>query len=271
MAKPFDPELTPDELSIYFPNLSSFEIIKSGGEGTVFKAQNTENIELAVKVYGTDHLHARTELEVKKLLNISNDNMAKLYDHGNIIIRNTECYFTETSYIDGYDLRELLEKGYHFSENDVKTMISCITSCINDLWQQKVVHCDIKPENIIKSGNKYYLIDLGIAKHLDAETLTMVGTIMGTLGYLAPEQFNGRKNLTLKADFFALGITAFEILTGKHPYNKNQRLMMSNPEYISFPNNLNVSDNLKKLILKLIEPYPFNRPLNQSEILSYIQ
>lgn len=270
MACPFDPELSKKELETVFPNLNSIEIIKSGGEGTVFKAVNHNKKTVAVKVYSSNHLQRRNKLEVEKLSKINNPYISKLYSYGSIIIRNENCFFTETDYIIGSDLKQLLNNNYTFTVSDVKNMIRCISSCIQALWQEHVIHCDIKPDNIIKNNDSYSLIDLGIAKHLDATTMTAFGTIMGTLGYLAPEQFNGRKNLTFKADYYALGITAYEILVGHHPFNRDQQQMLLPSAKIQFPDHIEIPSNIKDLICKLSEPLPFNRPINYAEILRYI-
>lgn len=266
MTKPFEPELTKEELKLAFPNLKLIKIIKSGGEGTVFEAFNNNDIKLAIKVYSSNHLKTRTELEVKKLSLINNPYIAKLYNYGNIVLRNESCYFTQTAFIEGSDLRLLINQKHKFNYEDVIKMIMCISSCINDLWKQKVVHCDIKPDNIIQTpNNDYILIDLGMAKHLDAETMTAEFTIMGTFGYIAPEQFKGRKNLTLKTDYYALGITAYELLTGYHPFNRNQRAMLTQPAP-EFPIELKIPICLKKLIMSMIDPIAINRPMNHFQI-----
>lgn len=270
MGNPFNPKLSHQELCDIFPMLSNINIIKSGGEGTVFNALNKDNVSVAVKIYGPNHQQGRTELEVSKLSRIDNPYISKLYSYGNITIRNTNCYYTETSFIEGNDLGNLLRSGSSFTYSDVINMILCITSAITALWNERVVHCDIKPDNIIKNGDKYYLIDLGIAKHLDASTLTKTGIIMGTLGYLAPEQFKGRKNITLKADFYALGITAYEMLTGHHPFNKNQYAMLNNLP-LEFPTNIEIPTPLKKLISKMTANNPLERPMNAKEIQRILQ
>lgn len=271
MPKPFEPDLTVDEIREVFPNFSSFELLKSGGEGTVVKAinENTKNI-VALKIYSPNHLQLRSELEAKKLLKINNPYLIKLYNYNKITLRGVPCYYTETSYIYGDDLQTLSKNNYKFSVEEVIKIIVCISSCIEDLWHEKVVHCDIKPANIIKSNDSYILVDLGIAKYLDASTMTAAGMIMGTMGYLAPEQFNGRKNLTLKADYYALGITAFELLTGYHPFNYNQLSMLNSPAP-NLPINIQVPYQLKALLSRMLDPIAFKRPMNHSDILQSLK
>lgn len=271
MPAPFEPPLSTDEIESIFSKLTEIEIIKSGGEGTVLKAFDLDlNLNVAIKIYGPSHLKSRTDLEVEKLLKIDNPYMIKLYDYGEITIRGNSCYFTKTQFIDGDDLRTLLQENHNFSPEDVSNVLSCISSCVDSLWKQRVVHCDIKPDNIIKNGDNYILIDLGMAKHLDADTMTAAGMIMGTLGYLAPEQFKGRKNLTLKADYYALGITCYELLSGYHPYNRNQKAMLTQ-KAPDFPIGTPGSNELKNLILKMVEINPINRPINYNDIFRYLE
>lgn len=266
MTLPFNPPLEMYEIRESFPYLSDVEILKSGGEGTVIKAFDSKiNDYVAIKIYSSNHHKTRTELEVNKLRKIRNPYIVSLYNHGEVILRGENCYFTETTYIDGNDLRVLLNAKRKFSPKEVENIIKCISSAIDSLWQEKVVHCDIKPDNILSNNGDYVLIDLGVAKHFDISTITAANMIMGTLGYLAPEQFNGRKNITLKADYYALGITAYELLVGYHPFNMNQMAMLNN-KIQSFPLNIPIPTKLKNLIFKMTDPIPYNRPINHIEI-----
>jgi len=271
MPVPFDPPLSNPEICLIFPQLLNIEIIKSGGEGTVLKAYDTKlAIMVAIKIYSSEHLQVRAELEVKKLAKIKNDHITTLLDYGEVQIRSSVCYYTTTSYINGKDLRTLINEGKHFSADEVKNVIICIASAIDALWAEKVVHCDIKPDNILEKNGVYTLIDLGIAKHLDASTVTAAGIVMGTMGYFSPEQLKGRRNLTFRSDYFALGITAYELLAGYHPFNRNQ-FEMASKRTPSFPLNLNIPEDMKNLIYKMTDLVPYMRPLNYKEINDLLQ
>lgn len=272
MSSPFTPPLTEYELREYFPSLSEIQIIKSGGEGTVFKAINHSiNKPVAVKIYSQDHLLERNQLEVSKLSSINCPYLIDLYNYGEISIRNSSCFFTETRFIDGQDLRTLLNNKYEFNIADVKKLLECISLAIESLWKEKVVHCDIKPDNILKHGDQYILIDLGIAKYIDEPTMTEYGMIMGTRGYIAPEQINGRKNLTYKTDYYSLGIVAYEVLAKYHPFNFNQHSIMKKLNVPEFPSDIKLPDSMKNIIYSLTNPVPYKRPLNRQDILNCIE
>lgn len=272
MPNPFVPELEEYEIQLAFPTVKNIKIIKSGGEGTVIKCYFPKiNSDVAIKLYSASHVKTRSEREVKKLLKINSPYIVKLYDYGEVNIRGSECFYTITEWLNGNDLKHYLNGNSNLSEKEVKKLILQVSSAIDALWKVKVVHCDIKPDNIMIHNNNYVLIDLGMSKHLDEKTITMAGTIFGTLGYLAPEQFSGRKNITFRADYYSLGITAYQLLTGTHPYNGDQHQIINAKTKPVIPNYVQADEKLKLLICKLLEPIPFNRPLNYFEIENYLQ
>lgn len=262
-----------NEIKATFPNISTCEIIKSGGEGIVSKITfNNQNGVYALKIYDPDHLTKRNELEVKKLQSLKSQNIIELYDYGVKSINCHDCFFTITTFIEGSDLRVMLQNNYKFSDQEIVNMILSISKAIDELWAVNVVHCDIKPDNILynKTTQKFILIDLGIAKYIDEPTMTAYGQIMGTKGYIAPEQVQGRKNLTLKTDFYSLGIVAYELLTGKHPYNFNQLHIMQHkplPDFEIYTDN----EKLKSIIQILTNPIPYNRPFNYIQIENFLK
>ncbi|AFQ46250.1 serine/threonine protein kinase [Desulfosporosinus meridiei] len=269
MISPFLPPLLEAEVISLFPNLKSVDSLKPGAEGAVFKAiDNNSQREILLKIYGPDHQHRRTELEIAKLKEIDSPYLVTLYGSGKKVIRGLDCYYIITNFISGDNLQALLESGKKLSEQETIRLIHCISLAIEALWAVDVVHCDIKPENIILDTNgDFILIDLGLAKHLDAdaESLTEYGIIFGTKGYLAPEQFLGRKNLTLRADLYALGIVAYQCLAGYHPYNFRQDIMLNTP-IPKFPQEVNIINTLEKVIYKLTELRAFKRPKGWTEI-----
>ena len=94
--------------------------------------------------------------------------------------------------------------------------------------QKQIVHRDIKPDNIIKASNgRWYLIDFGIARALNMESLTYTTAMVGphTPGYGAPELFQyTKKDIDSRADIFSLGVVVFEAVTGKHPFIRGDEL-----------------------------------------------
>ncbi|MFQ3534286.1 MAG: protein kinase [Aggregatilineales bacterium] len=102
---------------------------------------------------------------------------------------------------------------------EIADMLTKIGSALDYAHRQNIIHRDIKPSNIMFDENGTpYLVDFGIAKPLDiASQVTMPGTSMGTVAYMAPEQWRG-ETLTPKVDQYALGLVVYTLVTGKMPF-----------------------------------------------------
>ena len=126
---------------------------------------------------------------------------------------------------DGYDAA-----GEHSrTAPDKRTIVGIglnVATAVERLWAKRIVHRDIKPANIVKAAtDRFVLVDVGLARHLDRSALTAPGAAPCTPGYASPEQALGRRNLTINSDVFSLGVTLYEIGTGIHPFNRAQNLV----------------------------------------------
>jgi len=263
----FNPPLNISEVESLFPNLEFLEVIKPGNEGAVFKCYDKSCYkDVILKIYGSNRSMRRTELEISKMQIATSPYLARLVSSGINTVRSLESYYLTTEFVNGYNLGDRLKNGEKLTNDEVTRLILNISHAIQALWDAKVVHSDIKPENIMCSNNGgFILIDLGVAKHLDAEPLTAVNVLCyGTEGYLAPEQYTGRKNLTLRADFYSLGITAWQSITGSHPFAYNQALMKQSVPPL--PKGIEASSELLSAITKLANPIAYRRPANWGEI-----
>ncbi|MBK6782024.1 MAG: protein kinase [Gemmatimonadetes bacterium] len=124
-------------------------------------------------------------------------------------------------YVPGESLRERLERG-PLPVAEAVRLLSEIADALATAHGQGVVHRDIKPENVMLSGRHALVMDFGVARAVrEASTsarLTSVGFALGTPAYMAPEQAAGDPAVDHRADLYALGIVAFEMLTGRFPY-----------------------------------------------------
>lgn len=269
MSNFFKTPLTKGEVNEIFENFKVQKEIKSGGEGIVYEAiDSKKKTKVAIKLFDPSRSKKRGEREAEKLKLIDSKYLIELIDYGNIIIRKKNCFFSITNFIEGEDLFERL-KTNTLSENEVINLINCISKAIDSLWEYNVVHCDIKPGNILYSSEGLYkLIDLGIAKHLDEETITKYGYIFGTDGYMSPEQMRTRSNLTLRSDIFSLGIVAFETLVGHKPFNSSEELMQKNGKILSVNSYLEkkINDKLVQIIDDMLLFSPIDRPISGQEI-----
>lgn len=272
MAQLFQPPLSFEEVEAALENYSILDVLGDGGQGVVFQGENSKTgQQVAIKVYSPQQMIKRAELEVEKLEKMNSPFLAKVVEHNYSTLRGENCYYVVTEYIEGKDLKKVLEER-DLTPEEVKTLMKHMLLALEQLWQSRVVHCDIKPPNILYlESNEFVLIDLGYAKHLDSETITMAGYIMGTPGYMAPEHLKGRKNLTVRADMFALGIIAYEALTGIHPFANNQNLIFTNHKALPIEEHVEVDKGLAKAINWMLNTNPIRRPVSTQQVLRLIQ
>lgn len=268
----FDPPLQPDEIQHIFPGLADITPLKRGGQGAVFKAYDTSlNTHVVLKVFEPWNVVHRAEREARKLRRVNMPYLAKLYDYGRIDIRGHSCAFTKIEYVTGQDLSSLITTRRRLPALKVRRLLTCIAMAIDALWAVNVVHRDIKPANIVCADDgRFVLIDLGLAKHLDESTLTQTGYVLGTWGFMAPEQVTGRKQLTLRTDLFALGLTAYLCWTGNHPFFFDQPVPSSRP--IRIPPEFQREDpRLAEAIQAMLHLDPLYRPRSGSAIIQFLE
>ncbi|MBE9142515.1 serine/threonine-protein kinase [Planktothrix mougeotii] len=122
-------------------------------------------------------------------------------------------------YIEGENLAQELSKSGAFSETQIVNLLGDLLPVLAFIHQKQVIHRDIKPENIIrrKSDNKLVLVDFGAAKAATRTALAVTGTVIGSAGYVAPEQALGKP--TFASDLYSLGVTCIHLLTNKTPFD----------------------------------------------------
>lgn len=217
-------ELSSSDIQSEFPNLQLGQPLNHGGQGLVFRATFRE-VDAVLKLYKDGH-ETRAIRECQALIELDSPQLVRLLDHGNALIKGVSYVYTITEFVDGTSLDEKIKLG-KLSEAELRTIGIWVARAIQALWEPNhIVHRDIKPANIIVRDNgEAIVIDLGIARHTDLETITQPNHWIGTLGYMSPEQARGMKQLTFRSDVFALGVTLYEAATGSHPFDRKQDLV----------------------------------------------
>jgi serine/threonine protein kinase len=263
---PFDPPLSDAEIAPQFPEYTCEGIIKTGGQGSVFKMKHPENGECALKVTAPV-FYERVERETEVLKSIDDPTMYKLIDYGHFQIRGQLCPYTITVFIEGDDLQSVLRSEGAINEDRVKKILVSVCTALNIMWRKRIVHRDIKPDNImIRNDRSAVLIDLAIARLVDRTSLTLDGHWLGTPGYMSPEQAKAVKTLTVKSDVFALGIIGYQALTGQHPFAQNQVLIQNNIPVLPAINISSCSQQLSDTLGRMFQHRPVLRP-SPTEIL----
>ncbi len=198
--------------------------VDAGGMGTVYRVLDMKRrVPLAMKVLKPEfvenpHVFKRFRREAATLQKLIHPNIVRFYG----MYRAGNVVFLLENYIDGVTLREVLRKrrreGRKLSPQEVLGVLRAVSAALAYAQEEHgVVHCDIKPDNVMIDGaGDVFLTDFGIARHAESDTTTVLGA--GTMAYMAPEQLMGAERVTPATDVYALGIMAYELLTGRRPF-----------------------------------------------------
>ena len=232
---PFDPP-TPADLSGQLPNLEVLDLLGHGGMGAVYKARQTSlDREVAIKLIRPDVVDVagfaeRFTREARTLAKLNHPNIVTVHDFGEVAggqpatpegDSNGTLYYLVMEYVEGTDLRQLIEQGELTPEQSL-SIVPSLCEALQFAHDAGIVHRDIKPENILlDTSGRVKIADFGLARLTgsDVSAFQLTGTrqIMGTLRYMAPEQMEGSHDVDHRADIYSLGVVFYEMLTGQVP------------------------------------------------------
>ncbi|MEM0913104.1 MAG: serine/threonine-protein kinase [Planctomycetota bacterium] len=242
--------------------------IKDGGQGSVLRGQKNGK-EVAVKLFGGNVDRRRLAHEIDVLRNHNCANLITIRDYFVIQILGSDVDVVVYDFVGGSDLRTAAAGQVRMSAAEILSVAVDASNAISALWQLRVVHRDIKPDNVMRDqSGRAILVDLGVAKHLDRTAVTIAGFNPGTPGYMSPEQAAGRKNLTIRSDVFSLGITLYEIAAATHPFLHMQAAIGTNQPRILRNVRPDLSKPLCDLIHLMMSPRLADRPTNLQDRLS---
>jgi serine/threonine protein kinase len=236
------------------------ERIGSGGMGDVFKAYNASlNRVAAVKILHQAAFVDRFKNEAYIQSSINHPNITRLYEYTKI--ENRHCIVME--YIEGQPIDVALQKKGRLSCEEAESILRQIIGALVYLHKHHIMHRDIKPSNFkLQADGVVKMLDFGIAKHKYSPKLTQLGFVVGTMEYLAPEQFEQKEEL--KSDLWSFGVMAYELLTGYLPFEASNPLTLrtkitkgsfTNPK-ILVPA---ITEQLSTIIDKCLKVTPANR------------
>jgi eukaryotic-like serine/threonine-protein kinase len=198
-----------------------------GGMGTVYRAGRLMIGDwVAIKVLHPDQMAdpqsvERFRREAQIAAGLKHPNVVTVYDFG--VSREGLSYLV-MELVEGESLRSLVDRQGRLTETDAVEIIRQVCAALGKAHRQGVVHCDIKPENILIQttpvGLHVKVLDFGVAalRGVPAVRLTRTGVIIGTPHYMSPEHCLGEE-LDGRSDIYSLGIVLFEILTGVVPFD----------------------------------------------------
>jgi tetratricopeptide (TPR) repeat protein/tRNA A-37 threonylcarbamoyl transferase component Bud32 len=183
-------------------------------------------------------------------------------------------------YIEGESLRTRLARGGELPLAEVVKILHEVLDAVDHAHQHGVVHRDIKPDNILLAGHHAVVTDFGVAKALDDATsdvrLTSTGIAVGTPAYMAPEQIAAEPNVDHRADIYAIGALAFEMVTGLPPFRgaTTQAILaahMSQPAPSIATLRQTIPPALDTIVLRCLEKRPADRWQTAGEIIPHLE
>ena len=214
-------QLTIRSRILKIPDLKLIEKIGDGGMSTVWKAWDIKNQRLvAVKIldreFSSDGAEVRQfRAEERFMEEIRHPGIVAAYDFSN---GNGNWYFI-MEYVDGYTFSDLLRRKQHVRESDCLLICESVAAALDYAWNDHgIVHCDIKPENImINTDGVIKLLDLGISHRFEFREgpQDVPEHVLGTPAYISPEQVYGDVELDCRSDIYSLAATLYHLATGR--------------------------------------------------------
>jgi serine/threonine-protein kinase len=254
-----------------------FEPVESIGQGSMGEVwlchDSSLDRPLVVKLVqmelrNTQSMLDRFQREVQVLASLSHPNIVGVYGYWS----EGGMLFLSMEFVNGWTLQQILEKKPILPSWAVLAILHDTLSALAHAHRKKVVHRDLKPSNLMVGFNgRVKLLDFGIAhQHNSDQDITIPGTLIGTTAYMSPEQSRGI-SAGYTSDLFSLGIVAWEMLTGAHPFRGEtsektlQRIQHQQLDPALLPQD--TPPLLRRLLLQMLQKDSIHRPANAEDAL----
>jgi len=206
------------------------DVLGQGGMGIVYRAfdpaiQRTVAIKTITKSAldpaDLQYVLTRFRHEAQAVGRLTHPRIAAIYDYG----EDEDLAYIVMELVNGKSLFHHIQNEVRFGLKEIGEVVRQLLDGLGYAHALRVVHRDIKPSNIlINDDGRLKLTDFGIAR-IDSSTLTQVGEIMGSPGYMSPEQFLGT-DIDARGDIYSVGVIAYELLAGRRPFTGNNAEVM---------------------------------------------
>ncbi len=249
------------------------EKIGTGGMSDVYKAKcHKLNRFVAVKVLKQEfsentNFVSKFRSEAQAAAGLMHPNIVNVYDVG----EENDIYYIVMELVEGITLKKYIEKKVSLSVKEAVSIAIQVAMGLEAAHNNNIIHRDIKPQNImISKEGKVKVTDFGIAKAATSNTIT--SNVMGSVHYTSPEQARGGYS-DAKSDIYSLGITLFEMLTGRVPFNGDTTVAIAIKhiqEELPSPADYNeeIPVSVEKIVLKCCQKSPDRRYQNAAELIT---
>lgn len=247
------------------------------GQKDVLRAE-LAGVPVALKIVKTyPGSSERTVREIAAVAKLASSYVPTVHEHGTVSLGGHDRYFLIEEFIEGDSYRAILQRTPKQSLSAVLALTESLLLACKDFEAAQLVHRDIKPDNLlVSSDSKVWVLDFGIARHLDLASLTFGHFGVGTIGYAAPEQFRNLKpEIDSRADLYGIGIVIYEAITGHHPHPVNPHDLMATIRRIESTDlprpsiDGDVHGHFSEFICQLVQRFPSRRPQSAQEALDW--
>jgi serine/threonine-protein kinase len=221
---------------------------------------------LASSQHPDQNLLPRFQQEARALARLSHPNIVQIYD----LIQEENRYWIAMEFVEGRDLESFLNKNGKFEVIEALRISALISDAMHYAHTRGVVHRDFKPSNVLVTNTgDPKVMDFGLAKLTHSSIATMEGSLLGSPAYMSPEQALG-KPADERSDIYALGVTLYQLLTGRLPFEGDLKSVITKKitehhPSLKFIEN-HIPDDLKKWVGKMMAYEPDERPVSMHEV-----
>ena len=252
----------------------------AGGMATVYLADDLKHgRKVAVKVLRPELAAAlgpdRFPREIRILARLQHPHILPLLDSGEA----DGFLFYTMPHIDGESLRQRIDREGALPVHEAVRITREVADALASAHAAGILHRDIKPGNVMLSGRHALVMDFGIAKAVSdagGQTLTTVGVAIGTPVYMSPEQATGSDDVDARSDIYALGILAYEMLTGRPPFQGKSAQATLSAQILEKPKDITearpaVSPALNEIVMRCLEKAPDDRWQTTEELVPILE
>lgn len=258
----------------------------AGATGTVFRGQRHDgSTQVAIKILdpaivGRKDALQRFRKEAALLAEVNSHHITRLID----VCEADGCHFIVTELVEGDTVAALLKMRRCMAERTAVQIAAEVAEGLVEIADLKIIHRDIKPDNILlaingSDGTSEFtakLTDFGLARQTEQSqsmAMTRENAVLGTPLYMSPEQFSDAANLDVRTDVYSLGATLFHMLTGEPPFPSDDILQLAEmhrhlPAPDARSQNPDVSDGLSAVVSKCLQKRADLRYQSAAELLS---
>ena len=264
--------------------IGGFEIIEKigeGGMGAVFKARQVSMDRLVAlkllpeRLAQNEEFTARFLREARTAAKLDHVNVVRGIDVG----RDGEDYYFAMEFVEGESVAKVLKREGVMPEERAVRIAVQVARALSHAWEQKLIHRDIKPDNILLTKNDVAkLADLGLARSTqqDSMMMTQTGVAVGTPHYMSPEQTRGEKSIDIRTDIYSLGATLYHLVTGHTPFSGSTLAVvltkhLTEPVVPAHIRNPDVSARLSWIISKTMMKDPDERYATPRELMEDLE